>query len=923
MRLTVSFKNLLLAATASFFCVQAVAQQGKITGKVLDGTTREPLIGASIVYGPGKGVAADFDGNFEIKVENGEYTVTASYVTYKSKTEKVTINNNTVEIIFLLEPTMLSEVEVVSDLAKPRETPVAFSNVTAEQIKERLGSQDLPMLLNVTPGVYVSQREGTDGQAEVRIRGFSQQNIIVMIDGVPMNDMHNGRVYWNNWQGLGVNTKLMQVQRGLGASKLAIPSVGGSINVITQGIDMERVISVRQDYGNRNNIQTTISASSGKLKGNWNFQGSLAYRYNQGWVDGTTTTWFSYYFKANKQIKNHTLSFTVFGAPQWSNQRSFLYNFGIETYNKEYAYQLGIDTSSSVKERDWRYNIGWNYLKRTRPDEGGPNAQEEIVSTTRNEYYKPIFFLKDFIRVNEKFYISAILYVSYGIGGGTQLNQTNVPLDTNGRLNIQNIYNTNAFSPSLQVTINGTTYQRASNFIRMNHNEHQWYGGLGTFDYRFNDRLNLSGGLDFRYFQGQVYSTVYDLLGADIYQNNPNPNIESKGFVTKGDKINQHLQRDILWAGSFAMIEYTHPIFSAFFNVSGAYTAYNQTNFFAKKQLTVGDTTLNIGYYDTIVYQGNTYTRNSPGLKYSQSGFIHRGGYTFKGGMNFKLSKNHNVFFNVGYFSRSPYMTFLLARNQSGDPNAPVLDVKNEELFSAELGYTVQYKMFAANINGYYTNWFNKPERLSVNDPDGNPVNVNVNGLIARHLGVEIDFTFKPIKQLQLEGSISIGDWIWNSIGTAQILDDQGIPVPNGIKQIDLRGIRVGDQPQHQYAAVLRIMPFKGLYIAPEFIYFARYWAQYNATTYQFNPQSGSAPYAGLQPWRIPNYYLINLNMGYGFKIKKTKLDFRANFMNLTNNFFISDAYDGVLIPNSFSANGAAVNVGLGFRYMGSIQVTF
>jgi iron complex outermembrane receptor protein len=914
----VTFKNLQLLWVASFFCVQAFSQ-GKVRGKITDATTNEPLIGASVIYGEGKGVAADMDGNFEITLPNGQYSITVSYVSYKSATEKVVVANNTIELDFKLQPTMLSEVEVVSDLAKPRETPVAFSNVTAEQIKEKLGSQDLPMLLNVTPGVYVSQRDGTDGQAEVRIRGFSAQNVVVMVDGIPMNDMHNGRVYWSNWQGLGVNTKLMQVQRGLGASKLAIPSVGGSLNVITQGIDMEKVISIRQDYGNRNNLQTTISASSGKLKGGWNFQGSLAFKYNEGWVDATTTTWFSYYFKVNKQIKNHTLSFTVFGAPQWSNQRSYLYDLGIEAYNKQYAMGLGVDTSTAVKERNWRYNQGWGYIRRTRPDEGGAGAPMEALSTTRNEYYKPVYAFRDFVKVNDKFYVSAIAYASIGVGGGTQLDVTNVPLDSNGQLNLQTVYDGNAYSPFNNYVVNGDTLKKSSNFIRMNHNEHNWYGLLGTFDYAFNSRLSLSGGLDFRYFQGRVYSTINDLLGGDLAVQNPDPNVASKGYVTKGDKIRQNLERDILWGGAFAMLEYKHPVFSAFVNASTAITAYNQKNLFAKKQLVLSDTTLNIGYYDTLVYNGNTYTRDSKGLRYNESGFFTRWGFTVKGGMNFKVHQNHNVFFNVGYFTRAPYMTFLVLNT-----NEKVRDAQNENLASFELGYTVQYKKFAANLNAYYTLWMNKPERTTISDLNGNQVSVNVNGLQARHMGLELDFTFKPIKQLSFEGSVSLGDWTWNSVGSAILTDELGVPLPNGEKQIDLRGIKVGDQPQHQYAAVVRIAPIKGLYIAPEIIYFTNYYAQYNASTYVVNQATGVSINAGRQPWRLPDYYIMNLNMGYGFKVKKTKIDLRANFMNLTNNFFISDAYDGSISTiNSFSAASAAVNIGLGFRYMGSVQVTF
>lgn len=904
-----------------FVQIGLYAQHGIISGKIVDATTHEPLPGAAIMWADGKGVAADFDGYYEIKLPNGEYSLSVSYVSYHSQTERITINNNRLVLDFSLSPTMLSEIEVVSDLAKPRETPVAFSNISIEQIRERLGSQDLPMLLNVTPGVFVSQREGSDGQAEVRIRGFNQQNVLVLVDGVPMNDMHNGRVYWSNWQGLGVNTRLMQVQRGLGASKLAIPSVGGSINVITQGIDMERVFSVRQDYGNRNNAQTTFSASSGRLKGDWNIQGALAFKYNQGWVDGTTTTWFSYYLKINKQIKKHTLSFTAFGAPQWADQRSYLYEFGIEAYSKSYALELGVDTNPSVKERNWRYNQGWGYLRRTRPSEGGLDASLEKLNTTQNHYFKPLFFLKDFIKVSDKFYISAIVYASVGIGGGTQLNSiSSVALDTNGQINLQAIYDANAYSPFNQYPISGTndTLQKASNFIRKNHNEHTWVGALGTFDYAFNERLSLSGGMDFRYFRGSVFSTVYNLLGADLSVQNPDPNVASKGYVVEGDHILKNLARDILWGGGFLMLEYKHPVFSSFINLSGAVTGYNQTNFFAKKQLHIGDTILDIGYYDTVTYQGNMYTRDSKGLDYAQSRFFARWGYTVKGGMNFKLHTSHNLFFNAGYFSRAPYMSFLVLNN-----NDRVLNAQNENLASFELGYTIQYKKFGLNLNGYYTWWMNKPEQASIPNQNGEYVSVNINGLEAVHMGVELDFVYKPIKQLAFEGSISIGDWHWNSIGTAQTFDDIGIPVPNGISQIDLRGIKVGDQPQHQYAVIIRIMPVKGLYIAPEVIFFTHYYANYNANTYKINPVTGIAPHAGRQPWRIPDFYIMNLNMGYGFKVKKIKFDLRANFMNLTNHFYIADAFDGGIIPNTFSANGASVNIGLGFRYMGSLQVTF
>ena len=91
------------------------------------------------------------------------------------------------------------------------------------------------MLLNSTPGVYIQQGGGDD--VRINIRGFNQRNVAVMIDGVPMNDMENGWVYWPNWFGLDALTRTIQVQRDW-EPKLALPSVGGTINIMTKGVDL-------------------------------------------------------------------------------------------------------------------------------------------------------------------------------------------------------------------------------------------------------------------------------------------------------------------------------------------------------------------------------------------------------------------------------------------------------------------------------------------------------------------------------------------------------------------------------------------------------------------------------------------------------------------------------------------------------------
>ena len=118
------------------------------------------------------------------------------------------------------------------------------------------------MLLNSTPGVYATQQGGGDGDVRINIRGFSQRNVAVMIDGIPMNDMENGWVYWSNWFGLDALTRKIQVQRGLGASKLALPSVGGTINIITKSVDYKKGGTYMQQVSDYGQFKETISRSA-------------------------------------------------------------------------------------------------------------------------------------------------------------------------------------------------------------------------------------------------------------------------------------------------------------------------------------------------------------------------------------------------------------------------------------------------------------------------------------------------------------------------------------------------------------------------------------------------------------------------------------------------------------------------------------
>ena len=186
--------------TFSLALTSSLIAQITVSGTVMDASTGEALPGANVVVeGTNKGSAADANGKFTIgDVSNGS-TLTASMIGYKDMSMSVSRTIN-----FSLEPSAIkmTGLDVIAPKAKLRETPVAFSDIDREDLELRVASQDLNMILNETPGVYASHQGGGAGDSKVNVRGFDQRNTAILINGVPVNDMENGWVYWSNWDAM-------------------------------------------------------------------------------------------------------------------------------------------------------------------------------------------------------------------------------------------------------------------------------------------------------------------------------------------------------------------------------------------------------------------------------------------------------------------------------------------------------------------------------------------------------------------------------------------------------------------------------------------------------------------------------------------------------------------------------------------------
>lgn len=315
-------KHLLLVAVLAIVGTVTAVAQSTLRGKVVDAENNEPLIGATVTVN-GVKVATDIDGAFTVKGVKGTAEITVDYIGYKSKSMKTNASKGDIATISLKpDGRMLDDVVVTSQVAVARKTPVAVSSVPLSFIEEKIGTQEFPEILKSTPGVHANKEGGGYGDSEIYMRGFDNTNIAVMVNGVPMNDMENQNVYWSNWAGLTDVTRSMQTQRGLGASKVSAPSVGGTINIITKSIEAKKGGSIYYGMGNDNMNKVMFTVSTGLSKTGWSMTLLGSKTWGDGYVQGTEFSGYTYFLNISKRLNDkHQLSFTAFGAPQEHFQR--------------------------------------------------------------------------------------------------------------------------------------------------------------------------------------------------------------------------------------------------------------------------------------------------------------------------------------------------------------------------------------------------------------------------------------------------------------------------------------------------------------------------------------------------------------------------------------------------------------------------
>ena len=846
---------ILMSLLASGLCLA----QGVVKGVILDSESNEPVIGATVFNQDSKtGTVSNLDGSFSLKVDQASASLEISYIGYKSVSKKINVSRETNLGTLLMESDAigLGDVTVTASVAVRRKTPVALSVIDPSTLEVKLGNQEFPEILKMTPGVYATKQGGGFGDSRINLRGFESANIAVMINGVPVNDMEWGGVYWSNWSGLSDVTRSMQVQRGLGASRIASPSVGGSINIVTKSTDAKRGGAVHYSVGNDGYLKQGFSVSTGLTEKNWAITLLGGKTSGNGYIQGTEFESYTYFMNISKVMDNHTLSFTGFGAPQWHNQRNNSDFLTIAEWQKQ--------------PLKYKYNASYGF---------GLNGERK--QSSKNVYHKPQFSLNHYWTIDESSSLSTALYASIGNGNGYSGQSYDSAKRSNWYGASEGVPNTlfrnddGTFDYAAIYEINKDNINGSQYAMSKSVNQHRWYGLLSTYTKQVDKHLEISGGIDFRYYKGIHSNELTDLYGGDFFiDNTTRNNLSSTDWKYKklgfGDVVYRDYDGLVLSEGAFGQAEYTLEKLNAFVSGSVSNTTYWR--------------------YDRFYYESAE----------AKSENVNSLGFTVKGGANYNLDEYHNVFANIGLISRAPFFSggaFLQAQTSNiTNPNAV-----NEKSFSMELGYGFRSRYLTANINVYRTKWLDKTMIVSQDASTPEALVINMEGVDALHQGVELDLVSKPIRNLEITGMVSIGDWRWSNNASGYLYNRQGQPVnkygeevlmlsPDHYKMtVNMKGIRVGNSAQTSAALGLNYELLKGLRAGLDFVYWDRNYSYYRIS----DVGTSLTDVSFSQPWRIPAAGVFDFHAVYRFKMGDFNCTLNGTVDNLLDQEYIADATDG------------------------------
>ena len=857
--------------------------QNIVKGIVTDSDSNNPLQGVLVtILTTASSQTTAADGAFSLKnVPNGSYIVELKLIGYETQNFPVELTGKTVDlgtILFYKDNTQSLDLSIIS--------------LSDDELNNDGSAADnIAGLLQATQDIFLRTAAFEFSSSFFSIKGLDSGNGKVLINGIEMNKLFDGRAQWSNWGGLNDVLRNQEFNNGLSASNYTFGGVLGSTNINTRASQQRPGVRISYASSNRSYVHRMMATySSGIREDGWAFTFSGSRRAgNEGFNDGSSYDAYSLFASVEKKINSkHSINFTSIFAP---NKR------GKSSPNTQEVYDL----------KDIKYNEYWGYLN-------GRKTNSRI-----KDVEEPILMLNHYWDISDNTSLNTNVSYQFGKIGNSRLDfngganpspvyyqnlpsyfvrNENIPgayealqnFQNDGQIDWDRIYDANITNASVGIPNAYVLYEDRNDDKQLTFNT--------ILNSQINNNITLNGKLEYKRLRSNSFAEVMDLLGGIGYLD-----IDNFGETANQQQNNLLDPNRVVGVGDKFRYNYNlnSDVSSAF--LQGQFK-YNKVDFFAAAS--VSRTT----HQRDGLYQNGGFPNNSLGL----SKKLNFNNFGVKAGATYKITGRHLLDANLAYMTQAP--TIRNSFSNSRENNNVVENLQSEKVFSVDASYIVRSPIITSRLTGYYTSIKDATEiSFYFADVIGGDntafVQEVLNGVDKKHLGVELGLEAQVTPTIKLKGAASIGQFTYDNNPNIYLTSEDNSQTQiagftNGSKNFgesNLKNFRLASGPQKAYSVGFEYRDPDYWWIGATTNFFSDIFVDVaplnrssnfytDADGLPFNDYDPALARELLQQEKFDNYMVVNLIGGKSWKIDDKFISVFATVNNLFNQEYKSGGFE-------------------------------
>ena len=893
-------KKFITALLLFFGIIFSTTAQNVIKGVIVDSEKNTQLKGVAIKVKKNTiSTLTNENGVFILQnLMNGSYVLEISFNGYETQNFPVELSGTTIDLGTILLYEDLTEEEDLSTVT-----------LTDDELNDDTSAADnISGLLQASRDIYLRTAAFEFSSSFFRIRGLDSENGKVLINGIEMNKLYNGRPQWSNWGGLNDVLRNQEFSNGLRASDYTFGGILGSTNINVRPSEQRTGTRISYASSNRSYVHRVMAThSTGLSEDGWAFTVAASRREGrEGFVDGTMYNATSFFGSVEKKFNDkHSLSFTSITAlnrrGKSAPQTQEVFDLRGIQYNSYWGSQNGKIRNSRIKEvsepilmlnhywdinENTSLNTNVSYqtgkIGNSRIDNNGTKVDGDAVDGEGNPYIinlgasnpDPTYYQK---------------LPSYGLRQGySNIYEIQQNFINDGQLDWNSLYNANA---------NANNNGNSSYVLYEDRNDDTQFTINTILNKDLSDNFKINARVQYTQLTSKNFAEIIDLLGGTGY-------LDADSFADTFDEKQNNLLNPLYIAGAGDRFKYNFDLHS---NVVDGFLQgqfkFNKVDFY------LATTISNTSHQRDGLYQNGGFPDNS----YGKSEELNFTNYGAKGGMTYKISGRHILDINAGYLTKAPNLRNSFSNSREN--NNTVENLTSEKVLSADASYIFRWPFLQAKLTGYYTKIQDATE-ISFFFADGiggdNTAFVQeiLSGIDKKHFGAEFGVEAQVTPTIKLKAAGNLGQYTYDNNpnlyltteNNTRSLDAGFIDGRKDFGVSNLKNYKLAAGPQTAYSVGFEYRDPDYWFVSATANFFDNVYVDIAPLTRTSNfADDGGIPFNDydediarqlLQQEKFDNYMVVNMIGGKSWKIGNQYISLFASIGNLFNTRYKSGGFE-------------------------------